>query len=91
MEVPEIWWRLVFQKSSKNRGRKFSETRRLICNFFVPDLLALIPDAKIIHIIRDGRATALSHANRTKKNIYLAAQEWVEGNIMALQKSGSYR
>ncbi len=51
---------------------------------YTGDILKLIPDAKFIHIIRDGRATAYSHAARAHKNILLAAQEWVDGNTAAL-------
>jgi len=51
---------------------------------FVPELLLLIPDAKFIHVVRDGRAAALSKATRAHKNIYLAAQEWVDSNIAGL-------
>lgn len=51
---------------------------------YTGDILKLIPDAKFIHIIRDGRATAYSHAARAHKNILLAAQEWVSGNTAAL-------
>ncbi|MEL6863372.1 MAG: sulfotransferase [Bacteroidota bacterium] len=51
---------------------------------FTGSLLRLIPEAKIIQIIRDGRATANSMHRRADKNVYLAAQEWLEGNISGL-------
>jgi len=51
---------------------------------YIPDLLLLLPKTKIIHIIRDGRATAYSMSKRSKKNLLLSAQEWVDGNIVAL-------
>ena len=51
---------------------------------YAGDILKLLPDAKFIHIIRDGRATAYSHSSRAHKNILLAAQEWVKGNTAAL-------
>lgn len=51
---------------------------------FVADLLLLIPNAKFIHIVRDGRGAALSKAKRAHKNLYLAAQEWVDSNIKGL-------
>lgn len=50
---------------------------------YLSDILRLMPETKIIHIIRDGRATAFSFAQRAYKNIYLAAQEWVDGNVLA--------
>ena len=52
--------------------------------FYVSDMLTLIPDAKFIHIIRDGRDAALSKSIRGYRNMKLAAQEWVDGNIMGL-------
>lgn len=51
---------------------------------YLGDLLMLVPNAKIIHIVRDGRATAYSHANRAHQHILLAAQDWMQGNIVAL-------
>jgi hypothetical protein len=50
---------------------------------YTAEILELIPEAKFIHIIRDGRATAYSHASRAHKNILIAAQEWVKGNTAA--------
>lgn len=51
---------------------------------YLADILLLLPQAKIIHIVRDGRAVAQSHAARAHKHILLAAQEWVHGNTAAL-------
>lgn len=51
---------------------------------FFPDLKLLIPQAKVIHMVRDGRDCASSHSERTMKNVYLAANEWKEGNIAGL-------
>lgn len=48
---------------------------------FLGELMALIPNAKFLHIIRDGRATAYSMHKRSYKNLKLCAQEWVDGNI----------
>jgi hypothetical protein len=52
---------------------------------FLPELLLLVPDARILHIARDGRATASSLHRRAHKNIRLSAQAWVDGNLLALQ------
>jgi hypothetical protein len=52
---------------------------------YLPELLMLVPDAKILHIVRDGRATASSLNRRAHKNIRLSAQAWVDGNLLALQ------
>lgn len=51
---------------------------------YLADLLLLIPDAKIVHIVRDGRATAYSNATRNHQHILLAAQDWVKGNVVAI-------
>lgn len=51
---------------------------------YLSDLLLLIPTAKIIHIIRDGRANALSISKRSHKHLALSAQQWVDGNIAGL-------
>jgi len=51
---------------------------------YLADLLLLIPEAKIIHIVRDGRATAYSNATRNHQHILLAAQDWVKGNVVAI-------
>ncbi|MEM8907140.1 MAG: sulfotransferase, partial [Bacteroidota bacterium] len=51
---------------------------------FATDLFTLLPETKIIHIVRDGRATANSFARRAYKNLYLSAQEWVDGNISGM-------
>ncbi len=51
---------------------------------YISDLLMLIPNAKIIHIVRDGRATAASMTKRTYRNLKLSAQMWVDGNLCGL-------
>ena len=51
---------------------------------FMSDLMLLVPNAKIIHIIRDGRANAYSMSRRSYKNLSLCAQNWVDGNIFGI-------
>lgn len=51
---------------------------------YINDLLLLIPEAKILHIVRDGRANAYSMSNRSYRNLELSAQQWVDGNIFGL-------
>lgn len=51
---------------------------------FLPDLLMLIPDAKIIHIVRDGRANAYSIARRSYQHLLWSAQHWVDMNVAGL-------
>lgn len=52
--------------------------------FFIPDLLLFIPEAKFIHIIRDGRANAYSLARRSYQHLQWSAQHWVDANIPGL-------
>lgn len=51
---------------------------------YIPELLLLIPEAKIVHIIRDGRANAFSIAQRSYQHLQWSAQHWVEMNIPGL-------
>jgi len=48
---------------------------------FAKELMLLIPEARFIHIVRDGRANAYSMSSRSYKNLKLSAQEWVDGNV----------
>lgn len=51
---------------------------------FMSDLLALMPETRFIHVVRDGRAVAHSQHMRTGKNLLLAAQDWMDGNVKGL-------
>ncbi len=51
---------------------------------FAKDLMLLIPEAKFLHIVRDGRANAYSMSSRSYKNLRLSAQEWVDGNVYGM-------
>ena len=51
---------------------------------YVKDLKLLIPEAKFLHIVRDGRANAYSMSKRSYQNLRLSAQHWVNGNIFGL-------
>lgn len=53
--------------------------------YYISELLLLVPNAKILHIVRDGRATANSLHRRAHKNLSLSAQDWVDINLLALQ------
>lgn len=44
----------------------------------IPEIKTLFPDAKIIHIVRDARDYCLSIEKAFGKNIYRAAQRWVD-------------
>jgi len=72
-------------------SKKLSTTGKIIwgdkspnLQHYLSDLLLLIPNAKIIHIVRDGRANAYSMAKRTPRHLLLSAQQWVDGNIFGI-------
>lgn len=73
----------IQRKLSKENKKVFVDKVPNI-EHFVPDMLMLMPEARFIHIVRDGRAGALSKKQRAHKNLYLAAQEWVDSNICGL-------
>lgn len=50
----------------------------------IGDLLKLIPEARIIHIVRDGRAVAASKLKRTYRNPLVSGQDWVDGNAKGI-------
>ncbi|NND34351.1 MAG: sulfotransferase, partial [Saprospiraceae bacterium] len=68
----------------KTKGRKVFGDKAPNLHYFLGDLLKIVPDAKLLHIVRDGRATALSQHKRGFKNLLLAGQEWVDGTIAGL-------
>jgi len=46
-------------------------------SIFIPPILAVFPEAKFVHLIRDARAATYSHlASLRQKNIPQLAQEW---------------
>ena len=48
------------------------------------DVQMIMPNAKMIHIVRDGRSVAYSMNSRASTHLLLSAQRWVEGNSRAL-------
>jgi hypothetical protein len=73
----------ISNRLSKNDKLVFGDKSPMI-QYFAFDLLALIPKAKFIHIVRDGRAVAMSKKKRTFKNLELSTQEWINGNVLGL-------
>ncbi|MEM1318941.1 MAG: sulfotransferase [Bacteroidota bacterium] len=68
----------------KKEGKRLWGDKSPNLQHFIPDLLMLMPEARIIHMVRDGRANAYSFVNRAHKSLSLSAQEWVNGNIFGL-------
>jgi hypothetical protein len=46
------------------RGRPIFLNKSSMINYMVPEILSIFPDARFIHIIRDGRAVAYSYAKK---------------------------
>ena len=58
--------RAVFGASCRlSRGRCFVNTSAMT-NFMIPHILDLFPDARFVHLYRDGRAVALSYAKKQR-------------------------
>ncbi|MFY0591802.1 sulfotransferase family protein [Roseivirga sp.] len=72
------------EKKLLESGKKVFGDKSPRVHYFMPELLTIIPEAKFIHVVRDGRAVALSRKKRAKKNLLLGAQEWVDSNILGL-------
>lgn len=51
---------------------------------YMDDILLLLPEVKILHIVRDGRANAFSMSRRSYQHLSLSAQKWVDGNIFGM-------
>lgn len=73
----------IYKKIDQN-GKKIWGDKSPNLQHYINDLMLLIPEAKILHIVRDGRANAYSMSSRSYKNLELSAQEWVDGNIFGL-------
>ncbi|MEM1119743.1 MAG: sulfotransferase [Bacteroidota bacterium] len=73
----------IYKKISA-KGKQIWGDKSPNLQHFTSDLMRLIPEAKFIHIVRDGRANAFSMSKRSYKNLQLSAQQWVEGNVYGL-------
>jgi hypothetical protein len=76
--------RLAISKTLSENNCKVWGDKAPNLQHYIAELLLLIPDAKIIHIVRDGRATAASMTQRSYRNLKLSAQMWVDGNVCGL-------
>ena len=55
----------AMQKRLQQNGKSVFGDKVPDMEHFIPELLMLVPQAKIIHMVRDGRASAASKAKRT--------------------------
>lgn len=81
--IKDLIHQSIQQKLTKENAQIFGDKAPNL-QHYIPDLLMLFPEAKIIHIIRDGRAVARSMNRRAYKDLSLCAQTWVDGNILGL-------
>jgi hypothetical protein len=50
-------------------GRRFVVNKSVLITFMIPHVLRLFPDARFIHLLRDGRAVAHSFAKMERRKI----------------------
>jgi len=73
----------IKQKLTQNKKLVWGDKSPNLEHYF-NDVKMILPKAKMIHIIRDGRPVAYSLHKRGSMNLLLAAQRWVDGNNQAL-------
>ncbi len=81
--IRELIKQSIYKKIDANEKKIWGDKSPNL-QHYINDLMLLIPEAKILHIVRDGRANAFSTATRSYRNIELSAQQWVDGNIYGL-------
>lgn len=61
--------------NNKSEGRWIEKTPRNVCVFST--IKTIIPEAKLIHIVRDGRAVVTSHHPNHKQKYWVNKERWV--------------
>ncbi len=72
------------QKQLTTKGKKIWGDKAPNLQHFMSDVMLVCPQAKVIHMIRDGRANAASMSARSYKNLRLSAQAWLDGNTFGI-------
>lgn len=72
------------EKRLSENGKTILGDKSPRIHYFMPELLTILPNTKFIHLIRDGRAVAVSRKRRADKNLLLGAQEWVDSNVLGM-------
>ena len=67
-----------------NKGKQVWGDKAPNLQHYLNDLMLLMPEAKILHIVRDGRANAYSMSTRSYRHLALSAQQWMNGNVFGL-------
>ncbi|PHN08588.1 sulfotransferase family protein [Flavilitoribacter nigricans] len=81
--IREMIRRSIAQKLESNGKRVWGDKTPNL-HMYLPEALSFFPDARFIHLVRDGRANAFSLARRSYQNLQLSAQQWVDGNMAGL-------
>jgi hypothetical protein len=82
--------RRVFGWHQRLRARPVFLGKSSMINFMLADVDRLFPDARFIHIVRDGRAVALSYAEKEGRKMAAAAERyrdaglWYEPNALIM-------
>jgi hypothetical protein len=83
--------RRVFGWHQRLRRRPVFLGKSSMINFMLADVARLFPDARFIHIVRDGRAVAFSYAEKEHRKllaapaVYRAADAWYDKEALILQ------
>jgi len=86
--------RRVFALHQRLSGRPVFLNKSSMLNFMLPDVDRLFPDARFIHIVRDGRAVALSYALKEHPKmlqgeaIYRASGLWMSFEDLCERMAG---
>lgn len=72
------------ERKLKEQGKIYWVDKAPNLQLFIPDLLLLIPGARVVHIVRDGRANAYSISRRSYQHLLWSAQHWVDMNVPGL-------
>lgn len=75
--TPAAHYRFVFDWLAERFGKKVWLERSGASLLFVPTLARLFPDARFVHIYRDGRETALSMHRHHYFRLRVEAAEWL--------------
>jgi len=72
------------QKKLVSNGKQLWVDKAPNLQHYVNDVALLMPRAKFLHIVRDGRANADSMSRRSYRHLKLSAQHWLDGNVQGV-------
>lgn len=81
--IVELIQKSINQKL-KGEGKQIWGDKSPNLEHYYDDIRMLMPNAKVINIVRDGRAAAYSMSTRSSRNLQLSAQFWANGVTEAL-------